>query len=323
MIRVTTSVIMIVMLTSAVMAQTASTFTYQGELGESGNPANGSFDMDFALWDALNGGSQVGSTIQVTGQSVSDGLFSVALDFGSNVFDGSQRWLEITVDGHTLIPRQPITATPYSIQTRGIFVDDQNNVGIGTTSPQRNLDIEANEATLRLTTTDPSPVATSQLQLKSAGTSAFTPFGQISFIDESDTLRALIAGNASGPTAATMTFSVTPGETPQMRITSSAHGADFGRHRIKPALAYGLVDSGGTLLSGSSNIISVMHLGTGIYRIDIEGEVESTDVTLVTLWSPGIVIARGTSGVLTVRTFVVARGTPGHDLGFSFVIYRP
>jgi len=53
---------------------------------------------------------------------VTNGLFSVTLDFGSAAFDGSVRWLDIGVrtngrgaDYAPLAPRQPVTPTPYAI----------------------------------------------------------------------------------------------------------------------------------------------------------------------------------------------------------------
>jgi len=124
-------------------AQTDTTFTYQGELRESSNAANGMYNMDFSMFNALAGGSQIGSTVSIAGQDVVDGLFSVELDFGAQDFAGSQYWLEIVIDGNTLSPRQPMTASPFSIQTRGIFVDEDNNVGIGTSTPVYPIHVES------------------------------------------------------------------------------------------------------------------------------------------------------------------------------------
>jgi hypothetical protein len=54
--------------------------------------------------------------------SVSNGLFTVTLDFGPGVFTGPARWLEIgvrtngSISPHTaLAPRQAVTATPYAL----------------------------------------------------------------------------------------------------------------------------------------------------------------------------------------------------------------
>jgi hypothetical protein len=53
--------------------------------------------------------------------------------------------LEIAVNGNELSPRQPITRAPYSIQTRGIFVDEDQNVGIGTMAPDALVEIQADQ----------------------------------------------------------------------------------------------------------------------------------------------------------------------------------
>lgn len=116
-------------------------FTYQGRLLDAGEPANGLFDFGFGLWDAANAGNQIGSTQILNGVPVADGLFTAQIDFGADAFDNAERWLEIAVDATTLSPRQPITRAPYSIQTRGIFVDNAGKVGIGTTAPSARLSL--------------------------------------------------------------------------------------------------------------------------------------------------------------------------------------
>lgn len=112
-----------------------TSFTYQGELRQSGQPAQGNFNMIFSLWDAPVAGGMFGAAINLPGVNVNNGLFTVQLDFGAAAFDNGERWLQIAVNGVLLMPRQPITRAPYAIQTRGIFVDEDHNVGIGTTDP--------------------------------------------------------------------------------------------------------------------------------------------------------------------------------------------
>src|SRR5437763_15457957 len=46
---------------STAFAQTTS-FTYQGRLTDGGTAANGNYDLQFAIFDSLSGGAQVGST---------------------------------------------------------------------------------------------------------------------------------------------------------------------------------------------------------------------------------------------------------------------
>ena len=95
-------------------------FTYQGELADGGVPATGFYDLQFTLFDAPTNGAVLGVVTNI-GTAVDGGLFTVGLDFGAGVFDGSDRWLEIgaVVGGGgaftILSPRQHVTATPYAI----------------------------------------------------------------------------------------------------------------------------------------------------------------------------------------------------------------
>jgi len=134
----------------SVQAQTDTTYTYQSELNESGNAADGLYNMEFKLFYALAGGSQVGSTVTIAAQAVSDGVFSSQLNFGAQDFGNTAHWLEIVVDGTTLSPRQAITATPYSIQTRGLFVDGNYTVGIGTSMPLAEFHVVSDDLSLGL-----------------------------------------------------------------------------------------------------------------------------------------------------------------------------
>jgi hypothetical protein len=102
-------------------APMGTAFTYQGRLDDGGNPATGSYDLRFGLFDAATSGAQIGLITNVA-TAVSNGLFTVTLDFGATPFGGSARWLEIgvhangaPVDFTTLAPRQSLTPTPYSL----------------------------------------------------------------------------------------------------------------------------------------------------------------------------------------------------------------
>lgn len=95
-------------------------FSYEGKLNVGTNPATGSFDMKFALFDASTAGTQQGSTITNTAIGVTNGLFTLPLDFG-NQFPGASRWLEFSVRTNnapsysTLSPREALLPTPYAI----------------------------------------------------------------------------------------------------------------------------------------------------------------------------------------------------------------
>ncbi len=109
---------------STIQAQTTQ-FTYQGRLTDGGSPANGSYDLQIKLYDALTGGNQIGVTNPFNGIAVTGGVFTVTLDFGAAAFPGANRWAEISArpagNGTftTLTPRQPVTSTPYAIRSLG------------------------------------------------------------------------------------------------------------------------------------------------------------------------------------------------------------
>jgi hypothetical protein len=97
------------LLTAGVFAQ-STVFTYQGELNTNSVPYSGSAEMEFVLWDAAANGNSIamnnaGSIIT----NVANGLFTVALDFGSNPFNGDPRFLEVSVRTAIgpLCPSQP------------------------------------------------------------------------------------------------------------------------------------------------------------------------------------------------------------------------
>ncbi|MCB0131003.1 MAG: hypothetical protein KDD78_09150 [Caldilineaceae bacterium] len=128
-----------------------SAFTFQGQLkGVDGQPIHNTCTFVFALWDAAEGGAQVGAERSAENVAVANGFFTVELDFG-NQFSGDARWIAIRtrcngdaadtqMDGRILL-----TSSPYAIGLmpgavinatgeRGLTVNANGNaiVGVGT-----------------------------------------------------------------------------------------------------------------------------------------------------------------------------------------------
>jgi hypothetical protein len=96
----------------------ATTVNYQGRLADNaGAPLDGTYGMSFALYDAATDGSLIWGPESHTAVPVSDGLFSVGLGsqtsggIPTSVWNGD-RYLEITVGGETLEPRELIRSVP-------------------------------------------------------------------------------------------------------------------------------------------------------------------------------------------------------------------
>lgn len=104
-------------------ATLGSAFTYQGRLLDGSLPANGTYDLEFKLFDAAAAGAQKGATITKEDVAVTNGLFTVDLDFGaSSVFNGQALWLQVGVrpgpsaDPFTaLAPPTALNAAPYAL----------------------------------------------------------------------------------------------------------------------------------------------------------------------------------------------------------------
>lgn len=96
----------------------ATTVNYQGRLADaSGNPLTGVYAMSFSLYDANSGGTRFWGPESHPTVQVSEGLFSVGLGsqtsggIPTSTWDGD-RYLEVTVDGETLSPRELLRSVP-------------------------------------------------------------------------------------------------------------------------------------------------------------------------------------------------------------------
>jgi hypothetical protein len=110
---------------SFVFAQAPNTMLYQGRLTDSeGDPASSPQIVTFAIYDSLTEGTALWcDTLFVSLDSL--GIFMVELGltkaFESSVFDGSKRYLGITVgDEAEMEPRQTLTASPYAFGANSV-----------------------------------------------------------------------------------------------------------------------------------------------------------------------------------------------------------
>ena len=114
-------------------APMGTAWTYQGRLMDANMPADKLYDFQFELFDSPEPTAhQVGHTIEVNDVDVIDGYFTVELDFGSKVFEGDARWLEIAVrpgktGGRFTFPgpRQEVTPAPYSLHAKTADSDNE------------------------------------------------------------------------------------------------------------------------------------------------------------------------------------------------------
>ncbi len=111
-----------------ISAPVGTQFSYQGQLLMNGSPANGVYDFKMELWNQMTGGTNLPPEIYED-IIVTNGLFTIELDFGDTPFVGDAKFLKIQVrDGASvagftqLSPRQRVNAVPYAIQSQ--FVEN-------------------------------------------------------------------------------------------------------------------------------------------------------------------------------------------------------
>lgn len=137
--------------TTAAFGQ-GNAFNFQGRLNDGSNPANGAYDLQFRLFNAITGGTQIGATVSRPNTTLINGVFSVTLDFGVAAFNSPDNvFIEIGVrpngstNAYTILgPRQQLTVVPYAIRARNsTFADLATNA---TNATYAQTSISANNA---------------------------------------------------------------------------------------------------------------------------------------------------------------------------------
>lgn len=116
-----TLIIMIAFVSFSNVQAVDHTFTYQGELMDNNNAANGSYDIVIQAFDAESSGNTVGSESTHIGIIATNGIFTINdVDLGIGLYNGLDIWLQIsvkkTVDANytALSPLQKMRSVPYA-----------------------------------------------------------------------------------------------------------------------------------------------------------------------------------------------------------------
>lgn len=166
---------------AAVAAQTTA-FNFQGRLNDGTTPANGNYSLIFKLYDAIQGGTLVG-TADRPNTTVVNGVFSTTLTF-PGAFTGGDRFLEIGVrpagsqNAYVVLgARQQLLAVPFAI-----LAADANNAGY------------AQVAQVAVTAGNATNATTAQNSLSLGGVAA-NQYARLSFANQGDLVGANIGSN--------------------------------------------------------------------------------------------------------------------------------
>ncbi len=177
-------------------ADVGTAINYQGYLLDAGSPANGQYDLAFRVYDDAVGGTLIAGPLFIADVDVADGVFTVAPDFGADVFGPDARWIELgvrpgaSVGGYTaLTPRQQALPAPVALYATNTFwyangndIANTNNaqVGIGYDDPTAKLEVQASSGLLvpatvmRLRTKQAIGNVTSLLEFKNTAVNAYS-----------------------------------------------------------------------------------------------------------------------------------------------------
>jgi hypothetical protein len=114
------------------LAAVPGEINYQGVLTDAaGAPLDGTYTMAFGIYDEETFGTLEWSESHAD-VTVNNGVYNVLLGsinaMDSSVFNGSDRWLEVAVEGETMSPRQPFSATAYALKAADADALETNTI---------------------------------------------------------------------------------------------------------------------------------------------------------------------------------------------------
>ncbi len=96
----------------------SGTSIYQGVLATDGAPFTGSANVEFQVFGQPTGGVALGET-QAQIVQVTDGLFQAPIQIGGDTLTAlDPRWLQVTVNGQVLSPRQELRPAPAAVNAQ-------------------------------------------------------------------------------------------------------------------------------------------------------------------------------------------------------------
>jgi hypothetical protein len=305
---------------SAAHAQLTTAFTYQGRLKDNGQNANGLYDLEFKLFTAATGGTQLGPTSCANNVLVADGLFTATLDFGQQYATPGQRFIEVAVRADSgldcsneagfaaLAPRSPLPAVPLAAHAHNAFaldlpngsrpgavtVDNAGKVGVGTTTPQATLHLVTPGEGVRIQGAAPSSANEAWVRfLDSVG----TPLGYVGDATLNDNAMYLWSnvGDVRLMNGAFVSLTAKPDGKVGIGTSIPTVALDVrGDIRLGPsgqfrALAgsenlrviQGVIDFDGGVISGQG--FTVAHPGTGQYNVSFNSSFFAAPAVTVTV----------------------------------------
>lgn len=140
-------------ISSALADEVPGQVAFQGLLlDDEGEPVTGDVDLAFRLYDAESGGALLWSEDH-DDVPVLDGVYDVALgstaSLTPDLLVGGALYLEVEVNGETLMPRQRLLAVPYALRAESAANADLAR------KVQLSSDLDAGDRSIRFTSTDP------------------------------------------------------------------------------------------------------------------------------------------------------------------------